>query len=346
LPAGTQLVERLMKVTENGVEVIDDGVLTHTLDLDEVPLVMFNLGSSMLEGVVDYQIALLNLESSDVNYAWRSNFPFYTEKISDKYEFETTKKDIEIGATKGRAYTLERPGFIHPSPEPLKASMEKQLEMRKNIRQLVNLNVANMSTKQISADAMRESDRSLTAGLAAIAAILEAGERKIAELWAVYEGESVAVSVSYPKSFTVKTDKELLDEANDLLKYAKTVPSLTLQREIVKESIALLLSHRMRSETIDAMCSEVDTCDTPIIYSEELMQHIEKNLVSAEYASKLMMYPDGEVAKAVEDHKLRLERIRIAQQKTLDADTGSPDGTPVRATKMEKTVSQTGEVKE
>ena len=34
----------------------------------------------MIKDVVNHQIALLNLGSSDVNYALKSNFPFYIEQ--------------------------------------------------------------------------------------------------------------------------------------------------------------------------------------------------------------------------------------------------------------------------
>ena len=50
------------------------------LELDRIPFVMLDIGGSLIKDVCQQQIALLNLGSSDVNYALRSNFPFYIEQ--------------------------------------------------------------------------------------------------------------------------------------------------------------------------------------------------------------------------------------------------------------------------
>ena len=54
---------------------------TAILDLPEIPFVHFGLSESLLTDVADYQIALLNLESSDMSYALKSNFPLYVEQF-------------------------------------------------------------------------------------------------------------------------------------------------------------------------------------------------------------------------------------------------------------------------
>ncbi len=51
------------------------------LDLPEIPFVHFGISESLLNDVADYQIALLNLESSDMSYALKSNFPLYVEQF-------------------------------------------------------------------------------------------------------------------------------------------------------------------------------------------------------------------------------------------------------------------------
>ena len=50
------------------------------LELTRIPFVLLDIGDSMIKDVVNHQIALLNLVSSDVNYALKSNFPFYIEQ--------------------------------------------------------------------------------------------------------------------------------------------------------------------------------------------------------------------------------------------------------------------------
>lgn len=54
---------------------------TVILDLPEIPFVHFGLSESLLTDVADYQIALLNLESSDMSYVLKSNFPLYVEQF-------------------------------------------------------------------------------------------------------------------------------------------------------------------------------------------------------------------------------------------------------------------------
>ena len=50
------------------------------LELTRIPFVMLDIGNSLIKDVCGHQIALLNLGSSDVSYALRSNFPFYIEQ--------------------------------------------------------------------------------------------------------------------------------------------------------------------------------------------------------------------------------------------------------------------------
>ena len=50
------------------------------LELTRIPFVMMDLGDSLLKDICNHQIALLNLLSSDVNFALKANFPFYIEQ--------------------------------------------------------------------------------------------------------------------------------------------------------------------------------------------------------------------------------------------------------------------------
>src|SRR5690606_25812922 len=127
----------------------------------------FELSQSLMTDISRYQIALLNLASSDINYALKANFPFYTEQqdfrtgshfnqAGDVEEGTDGKgKEVIVGVTSGRAYPIgtDRPGFIHPSSEPLKVSMEKQEQLKAEIRQLIGLAISSLSpTKQSSAE--------------------------------------------------------------------------------------------------------------------------------------------------------------------------------------------------
>ena len=105
------------------------------LELDRIPFVLLDIGGSLIKDVCQQQIALLNLGSSDVNYALRSNFPFYIEqrdlkakgghlKISATADGTATSggqgaadEDVQIGVTHGRYYDkqMNPPGFHRPA---------------------------------------------------------------------------------------------------------------------------------------------------------------------------------------------------------------------------------------
>ena len=50
------------------------------LELTRIPFVMLDIQDSLLKDICNHQIALLNLISSDVNFALKANFPFYVEQ--------------------------------------------------------------------------------------------------------------------------------------------------------------------------------------------------------------------------------------------------------------------------
>src|SRR5690606_23205445 len=101
--------------------------------------------------------------------------------------------DLKVGVVHGRRYGkgLDRPGFIHPSSEPIKASMAKQDALKNDIRTLINLSLSNIKPKMASAESKSLDERGLEAGLSNIGLVLEHCERKIAHYWSLYEGSTV-----------------------------------------------------------------------------------------------------------------------------------------------------------
>jgi hypothetical protein len=67
-----------------GNEIIDRASI---IDLPVIPFVGFALSQSLLTDVADHQIALLNLESADLSYALKSNFPLYVEQFDPVADF-------------------------------------------------------------------------------------------------------------------------------------------------------------------------------------------------------------------------------------------------------------------
>jgi hypothetical protein len=165
------------------------------LELNRIPFVMLDIGGSLIKDVAQHQIALLNLGSSDVAYALRSNFPFYVEQkdlraVGSHLKNAATadgtattggqgagETDIKAGATHGRAYDkgMQQPAFINPSAEPLRASLELQDRLKRDIRELVNLAVSALAVRA-SAESKAMDNQGLEAGLSYIG-LLDSGGR-------------------------------------------------------------------------------------------------------------------------------------------------------------------------
>jgi hypothetical protein len=89
LPRGLQARYRHYRLVKEGVSLTvynseSTEIAQELLKLPEIPFVLLELPTSLLADVANHQIALLNMESSDISYALNSNFPFYTEKENPK----------------------------------------------------------------------------------------------------------------------------------------------------------------------------------------------------------------------------------------------------------------------
>ena len=251
------------------------------LELTRIPFVLLDIGDSLIKDVCHHQIALLNLGSSDVNYALRANFPFYTQQ-DDGRGFGSHLKtginedgtpvvggqsaadtNVRVGVSQGIKYAMkaERPGFINPSSEPLKASMELQANLKSDIRALVNLAV-----QSLAANGDRPDTTGLEAGLSFIGLVLENAERKIANYWAAYEEKNPSKQkipvIKYPDRYSLKTDGDRVEESTKLTELMTKVPGQTVKRELAKLVVQSLLSGKVNVETIDTINKEID--ESPI----------------------------------------------------------------------------------
>jgi len=325
LPTTVKNNYRLVKRTEAGIEVkfFDAaGTLldTELLALSAMPIAIFEIQQSLMTDIADYQIALLNLGSSDLSYAIRSNFPFYTEQVDPRdmsqylvsTDTDKPKEEIKTGVAQGRKYPkgVDRPGFIHPSSEPLTASMAKQKELQDEIRRLVRLAVQSLASS--SSESKKEDARSVESGLATIGAELEKGERKVAAIWADYEGDEAAL-IKYPESYSLRSDAERRAEADMLLELMPKLPSEVLRKEIAKQVARILVGHRVSQPTLMEIDDQIEATEVMITDPEQIRLDHEEGLVGTELASKLRGYPLGEVERAKTDHLDRIKRIVIAQ---------------------------------
>jgi hypothetical protein len=301
------------------------------LDLERIPFVILELSHSLLQDVADYQIALLNLASSDVNYALKSNFPFYTEQRSATSTLphmipqgtEGTAKEggtaknqsIAVGATQGRSYPkgLDRPEFIHPSPEPLLASMQKQQQMINEIRQLINLALSNVKPVRASAESKQIDNQGLEAGLSYIGLELQWAEQEIAKIWADYEKSDEIAHIKYPDNYQLRTDKDRRDEAKELEALKDGTPSATYKKEICKQIARVALGAKLPPDILETIEKEIDASVVVETDSETVRNDLEAGLVSNDTASQIRGYPEGEAEKAKVDQAERLALIAAAQ---------------------------------
>ena len=343
---GTEVQYRLLKLDKGKVALTvydktGNIILnkTRTLELKSIPFVMSNMTHSLLKSIDGYQVALLNLASSDLSYCLNSNFTFYTEQIDattmmqmmmakqaidtddqdkdgseDAAELAATR-EIETGAVKGRMYAtgLDRPGFISPPTDPVTASMAKQKKLETEIRQIVHLNVANLESTKESAQSKGFNERTLEAGLSYIGIELEHLERGVLEIWSLYEGVSNDSMVAYPQDYSLRSKDQRLDESEKRRKMMISIPSLTYQKAQAKIIVDLDLRDKVTKEQMATITKEIDESGIVIVDPEILQDDVEREIVSRGYAAKLRGYPEADRAVVVEEAAEKASRIMKSQ---------------------------------
>ena len=307
------------------------------LQLTRIPFVLLDIGESLMKDVAHHQIALLNLGSSDVSYALKANFPFYTEQqdlraVGDHLKHNVnpdgtaqaggqgaSDKEITIGPTQGRAYDIkaERPGFIHPSPEPLRASIELQQKLEDDIRKLVHLAVSNKTGRPVFEPVKEMVAQGLESGLAQIGLNLETAERKIAEYWACYEEKSVPkrkiAHISYPDRYNLTPQADRIAAATELSKLLSSVPGREAKKELAKDLVSTLLAARIPADRLLEIFKEIDACDYTTSDPDTIIQALINGAVGEQTASVALGFADDEYLKARADHADRIQRIADAQ---------------------------------
>jgi len=220
--------------------------------------------------------------------------------------------------------------------------MEKQEQMKSEIRELVHLNLSMVQKKMASAESKEYDNRGLEAGLSSIGCILQQGENQIARIWSKYENVTEEPVIKYPEKYDLKTDRDRREDARDLDGLKVKIPSKLAQLEISKQVAEILLAHRTPIDKMIAIKNEIDSALGTTSDPDAIAQDIEKGLVSLETGSLLRGYPPGESKKAEEDHMRRLIRIQEAQ--TIGIQNQNPgarglddqDENPSQSAKKEK----------
>lgn len=342
--------ERIRKLT-----LTDAGVLVEFYDKDNklisstmlagmkrIPFVIAEISHSLIKDVANYQIALLNMESADINYILKANFPFYVEQYdprsnsphltpgygdgdtgeAQKVAEQSKEQEIAVGPVSGRRvpFGVSMPLFIHPSSEPLKASMEKQARMKADVRNLVNLALSSLEPMHASAESKGMDSRSLESGLSYIGLELERVEKLIGEAWASYMNSAVP-TVKYPRKYSLKSDKDRRDDSEQLSDLMGKVPSKKYAKAVGKELARTLLEQKVSDEELQAIFSEIDKAEYITSDADAVNTDVQAGLVSKETASNARGY-DGakEVPIANKEHAERLALIAKSQME------GGPNG--------------------
>lgn len=354
------------QIDVDGFPTSDDLIL----EIKSIPFVRLELSDSILADVANHQIALLNMESSDLNYTLKSNFPFYTEQDDGRgYSPHLNgsagpsadgtaasvnappTKEIKVGATHGRRYgkDMDRPGFINPSAEPLTASMAKQAALKEDIRSLVNLSLSTVNPKMASAESKQIDNQGLESGLSSIGLELEHAERRIAHFWHLLEGKKPTepYSIKYPEKWSLKTDADRRADATSMRELRDTIPSATFQKSVSKEIAYLVLGDKVPNETLDKITEEIDSAKSYTADPETIFKAIEAGVLDLESAAVILGWPKEVVQKAADDHAARLERIAESQSQN-NGGLQNPgargitelDPSPGQSAKNEKTASR------
>lgn len=343
---------RSMKLIEGGVEVkfwkknpdagkqdqpayMED--YTVILNLPRIPFTIFEIPQSLLSDVADYQIALLNLESTDISFLRKANFPTYYEFYDPKWDqpykkptgppgasdgtntIQNTSKEREakVGLSRGRRFPIgtEAPGFISPSPGTLTASIEKGKQLRDDIYKLVNLTVSNLSS---SADSKKVDQSPLENGLSFIGQVLQKGEIDIGRHWTNFEGGTKNPEIKYPDTYSLETPEQRQARVKSLSDMSNKIPSKTYRQAVAKKIAYLTIGCSLTEAQMETIKKEIDTADTLTSDPDQIIAAHKEGLVSDDVASIALGYPKGDVEQAKKD---RAERIKL----TLEAQ-GGPQG--------------------
>lgn len=350
LPDGSDLRYRLMVRNDKGVSVTfynQEGQIIKTLQLEveKIPFTVFEVPTSLMMDVADYQIALLNIESSDIAFVRKANFPFYYEFFDPKAEGAYQKgpgapgdtgiaadqisknKEVAVGVTQGRRFPrgIEAPGFINPDAETLRVSMEKGKQLKEDIRLLVNLNLVSMNPRRQASDSKEMDYRSLEASLSYIGLILAKGEQEIANHWEMFERNTKPAQIAYPRTYSLKSEGDRRIEGKELEELSDKIPSKTFRKATKYKIARLIMGGDLTDEELITIKKEiddapVDTADTGVILSAH-----KSGLVDDISASTSLGF-DGE--KVIPQAKLdRAERIKLSME-AQGGETGEARGTP------------------
>ena len=322
------------------------------LNIPEIPFVIFELTHSLMSLVADHQIALMNIESSDINFITKANFPIYVEMFDPQYEQMlqsiVTSSDpnnptegsdaaskmseaskIKAGSFHGKRFAktvTEYPTFIAPPPDTIKLSMEKQEQIKKDITLILNKSTANLKSTRSSGESKQVDISREEQGLTQIGFELSRGEHEILRFWLMYENKTLSDNdiILYPTVYKLKDDDTRVNECKQLNELKTLAPSQTYRRELAKRAVNVLFSGKISDETLKKIEDEIDSSIAPVdLEYKAISSDIIAGVLSPETGALIRGYPEGEAERAKQAHAERAARILLAQQSV--ANRGAAD---------------------
>lgn len=337
---------RLYKKESDGIHVTiyDEkyGVVnTYVLKLDKIPFHIFEISHSLMHRVADKEIALMNIESSDLMFCLIANFPMFYEQSSaveeqllnelikqEDGETNEETKTAEIGLVKGRRYPKDvtmAPGFINPDPEVLRVSIEKGTQIKEDIRLSVNLNLLSLNPRRSSAESKKMDLSTLEASLSYIGLILEKGENQIGKMWDMFEGKTNTTKISYPLTYDLRSEEDRRIEAQDLIKLRDNLQNKTYKQEMTKRIAEILLGRRVGREKMSQIFEEIDQQTIFPPSPDVVVKAYEHYAITAESAAVSLGYSEEEGQKARDQRVENASMIAEAQGNEMGSSRGTPE---------------------
>lgn len=296
-----------------------------TLNLDEIPFVFVRLPVPLLQKIDKYQIAVLNLQSADIDWLSTGNMTIYVEQTPLHSNLPQVKKpedptadpiinQVVIGNKVGRSYAMnaKAPEFIAPPADPIKVSMEKQKDMKEQVKDILKTQLNTMSLA--SSESIDKLSQGLEAGLFVIGVAFLTAEIKFARLFAKYEGRGEDTSkIAYPTKYELRTEEDRLNKATELKKIQKSVGSNTAKKYLEVQVIQTLLEGKIPSKDYDAAIKEVMDSQFVIYDPDTVNLLAEQGIISRALASGAIGAPTSDVKTAMDEHLERIKAVQLSQ---------------------------------
>lgn len=332
---------------------------TVPLELDRIPLVRFEIAQSLMQDVADYQVALLNLVSTDMSYLTQSNTGIYVEQYDPKWEGSYVREGqpnqvaaIDIKDANGNIVTPAGTGSATGTVQQANAAANRKIllgnrnarrvpqgtlmpefispstdpviaSMKKQdqlIAEIERLVNLQVENLSITGEAVKQERASLESGLSTIGAVLETGENQLADFWAQYEGGERAL-VNYPRDYSLKTDTDRIKESNDLIPLKTAVPSTSFAKEVSKKIASTMFDGKVTPDIMAAINKEIDDADFTTSDPDTLATCHQEGAITAAMMAKALGFknPDKLALDAQAEQATRLATIAIHQQKAAGA---------------------------